>query len=66
MFEGECWPHVQMSVPSNLEMSVSPVCWRAVGVSVAVLSMSDGELGVLRCYGTLIVVICRLAQQHSC
>src|SRR5712664_641667 len=34
-----------MSVPSQLEMSVSAAVWRAVGaMSVAVLSMSDGEL----------------------
>src|ERR1700751_3915852 len=26
-----CRPNVQMSVPSNLKMSVSPAFWRAVG-----------------------------------
>ena len=40
-----CRPNVQMSVPSNLKMSVSPAFWRVVGAtSMAVLSMSDGEL----------------------
>jgi transposase len=40
-----CRPNVQMSVLSNLKMSVSAAFWRAVGAtSVAVLSMSDGEL----------------------
>jgi predicted DNA-binding protein (UPF0251 family) len=40
-----CSRNVQMSAPSQLEMSVSAAVWRAVGAtSVAVLSMSDGEL----------------------
>jgi hypothetical protein len=40
-----CRPNVQMSVPSNLKMTVSPAFWRAAGAtSVAVLSVSDGEL----------------------
>ena len=26
-----CRPNVQMSVPSNLKMSVSPAFWRALG-----------------------------------
>jgi hypothetical protein len=56
-----CRPNVQMSVPSNLKMSVSPAFWWAVGGGI-----DDGaererwrNCGVSRCCATSIRVVCR-------